>query len=634
MIAIGCENIEKSYGTDVILSDITFSLNEGEKLGIVGVNGAGKSTLINIICGNITEYGGNVYIAKDSRIGVLAQHTDFESNRSVYGEVLTAFSELLNLEEKLENLQSRMASGDTLAANDYSKLYERYVSLGGLEYKSRARSTLIGLGLTEKMFEMNASTLSGGQKTVLALAKLLLKNYDILILDEPTNHLDFKALDWLEKYLNSYNKTVIIISHDRYFLDNTTTKTLEIQNGKCKMYNGNYTKFVEQKSKDTEIQQKHYDNQQKEIARLRAYIEQQRRWNRERNIIAAESREKAIDRMVLVEAPDKEPENIKLKFAEAPQCANDVLQVFGLSKRYGEKVLFNNVDFLIKNKDRAFLLGDNGTGKSTMMKILMGFVGADKGEFEYGNRVEVAYYDQEYQGLTPENTVLDELYYSAESDISTTKIRTILGSFLFDGDDAFKKVADLSGGEKARLTFAKLILKPSNLLFLDEPTNHLDIGTREVLENALSEYGGTILAVSHDRYFIKKLASRILYLKNGSVSDYKMDYEHFAEYFNSCNTSDSNTSYSEKTSNKEDYLNEKKKRSDILKKKTRYQRLTQEIENTELKKAQIEDLMSTPEIAADYVKIGELSKESEELDKLLNEYYGEWEALDNELKDL
>ncbi len=633
IIAIGCDNIEKSFGVETVLSDVTFSLNEGERLGIVGVNGAGKSTLINIISGKISDFGGSVYVAKNSKIGVLQQHTEFSADNTVFCEAVSAFSDLIEAEKKLERLHERMNSGDVSATDEYARLYERFVENGGLEYKSRTRSTLIGLGLGEDKFELECDELSGGQKTVLALTKLLLLNYDILILDEPTNHLDFKALAWLEKFISNYGKTVLIISHDRYFLDKTTTMTLEIHNGKGKMYNGNYSSFIKQREKDKEITQKHYDNQQKEIARLRAYIEQQRRWNRERNIIAAESREKAIDRMKLVDAPEKEPEKMKLRFADAPECANDVLELTGLSKSFGDNKLFSDVSFLIKRKDRAFILGDNGTGKSTLLKILIGKHEADCGEFIYGNRVELAYYDQEYQELDPNNTVLDEIYYSADTDISTTRIRTILGSFLFNGDDVFKKVADLSGGEKARLTFAKLILKPSNLLVLDEPTNHLDINTREVLEEALSEYNGTVLAVSHDRYFIDKLATRILYLQNNSVSDYKMDYSHFAESYENSAPSGVMQAQTKQGHGKESYVNEKKRKSELLKKRTRYEKLTKLIEENESKIAEINELLSSEEVSSDYVKVQNLSLEIEELSNANASYYEEWEILYGELEE-
>lgn len=628
MIAVGCEKIEKSYGIDVILKDVTFALNEGEKMGIIGVNGAGKSTLINIICGNIKDYGGNIFISKGLKLGVLMQHTEFSSNLNVYDEALSAFEEVIELERKCDELQQKMSSGDPSLIDEYNKCYTKYKDLGGLEFRARTKSTLLGLGITEEMLTQNTDTLSGGQKTVLALAKLLLKKHDILILDEPTNHLDFKALSWLEKYITSYRKTVIIISHDRYFLDNTVNKILEIQNGKGKVYNGNYSDFVKQKEKNRDVEQKHYDNQQKEIARLRAYIEQQRRWNRERNIIAAESREKAINRMELIDAPEKDPEKIRLKFNEAPDCANDVLELFSLSKGYGSKLLFSDVSFLIKRKERAFILGDNGTGKSTLLKILTGHEKEYAGEYIFGNRVELAYYDQEYQGLDNDNTVLEELYYSVDSDISTTKIRTILGAFLFNGDDAFKYVRDLSGGEKARLTFAKIILRPSNLLILDEPTNHLDINTREVLENALLEYGGTVLAVSHDRYFINKLANRILYLGNNKVYDYKMDYAHFLETHISSETGDTeNIKDTVISSGKDNYLKEKKKRSDNLKKQTRIKKLESLIEENEARISDIDNQFSLPEISSDYVKLSELSKEQEEIQKILDEMYTELDLL-------
>lgn len=634
ILALTCDKIEKAFGVDKVLTNITFSLNEGERLGIVGVNGAGKSTLINIICGKISDYDGSVYIAKNYKVGVLQQHTDFKTDKTVYEEALLSFSELIDIEDKIEKLSKKMEDGDASVLSEYNRLYELFKNKGGLEYKSRTKSTLIGLGLGEDKFSLNCNSLSGGQKTVLALAKVLLQNNDIYIFDEPTNHLDFKAIEWLEKFISTCGKTVLIISHDRFFLDKTTTMTLEILNGSSKIYGGSYSYFVKQREKDREISQKHYDNQQKEIERLRAYIEQQRRWNRERNIIAAESREKAIDRMKLVNAPEKEPDKIKLSFSEAPECANEVLDIINLSKSYAEKNLFSEVNVLIKRKDKAFILGDNGTGKSTLLKILMGKVNADRGEFIYGNRVQMAYYDQEYQDLNPENTVLDELYYSTDTDVSLTKIRTILGAFLFTGDDVFKKVSDLSGGEKARLTFAKLILKPSNLLILDEPTNHLDINTREVLENALFEYGGTIIAVSHDRYFINKLATRILYLNNSALNDYKMDFSHFTDFLQNQANNENSFCKTEKSTNKENYLLEKKRKSDLLKKKNRYEKLTQLIEENEEKIADLTKRLESEEIASDYMIVQQLTQQCDELTKATESYYDEWEILDGELHEI
>ncbi len=528
MTAISISGVSLEFGTDVILDKISFSLNEGDKLGIVGVNGAGKSTLFKIIRGEYTPTDGSVFISKDKTVGMLEQNTGLEGDNTILGEMLASFSALISDEERLEALQKQLevTPADDELIRSYTSLADRFKQAGGYEFRSRCKGILKNLGFDERFHDLKISGLSGGQKTRLALAKLLITAPDILMLDEPTNHLDIETLGWLEDFLSGYKGTLLVISHDRFFLDKVTNKTLEIENTHAELYSGNYSRFVKLKAENREIRERQYKNQQKEIARIEAYIEQQHRWNRERNIIAAESRQKALDRMVKIERPEDLPDKIRLTFTKSGESGNDVLTVKDLTKSYPNKPLFSDVSFLVKKRDRLFIAGPNGVGKSTLIKIIAEKLAADSGSYEYGYNVTVGYYDQENQNLDPDNTVLDELWNCYEG-LTQTEIRSALALFLFKGDDIEKKVSVLSGGEKARLTMCKLILSKMNLLILDEPTNHLDINSREALENALSEFDGTIIAVSHDRYFISKLATRVLDLGVKPALDFFGSYEEY-----------------------------------------------------------------------------------------------------------
>lgn len=598
MIAIGCENISVSYGTDVVLDKITFSLNEGERLGIVGVNGAGKTTLLRFLTGEREPDEGKVFISKNLSVGVLKQHVGYESEKSVYDELISGFS----------------APSSDINATEAARG----------EYISRVKGFLKNLGFNEEQtYKLPVSSLSGGQKTRIALAALLLKNHDVLMLDEPTNHLDIPSLFWLEDYLKTNGKTVIIISHDRYFLDKVTTKTFEIENCKGKMYNGNYSFYAEQKRRDREIQEKHYKNQQKEIARIEAYIAKQRQWNRERNIIAAESREKQLTKMVREERPTALPDKIKLNFEFSGRSGDDVLSVRNISKRYGEKTLFSSVSFEIKYAERVFLFGENGCGKSTLIKIIAGRLPSDSGVIDCGYNVSVGYYDQENQDLTPENTVMDELWAENESK-SPGEIRALLAKFLFVGDDCFKLVSSLSGGERARLTLAKLIMSRHNFLILDEPTNHLDINSREALENALLEYEGTLLAVSHDRYFIDKLAKRMLVfgaVEEGKIFDYKGSYSEFNAYKAAYLTKNT-VCFEEKTesASKNEYIKKKEEASARRRAEHKIRVSKAEAEKIEIRLSEIEE-ESGGEAAFDPGKALKLYEEKEELEARLLELY-------------
>ncbi len=622
MISISCKNLSLSFGTDVLLDKVSFSIEKGDRVGVVGVNGAGKSTLMKIIVGEMQKDSGEVFIAGGETVGYLDQHATVSSDKSVLEEMLSNFSHLAAMKKRLDELELVMQSSDeaeaSSAATSFSRLSEEYKNEGGLEYVARTKSVLERMGFGEKYFDLPVSSLSGGQKTALALVGLILKNCSILILDEPTNHLDIESVEWLEGYIKGLKSTVIVVSHDRYFLDAVTTKTLDVENTHVALYNGSYTTFAEKKKRDREIYQRHYENQQKEIARLEAYIEQQRRWNRERNIIAAESREKAIERMDKLDKPENLPSGISFSFGEAIRSGNDVLSVRELSMAFDTKRLFENVSFEVKRCDRLFILGKNGTGKSTLLKILNSTVEPVGGDFEFGTNVKLGYYDQENQNLSSGNTVLDELW-NEYSSMTMTEIRSALALFRFCGDDVMKKVSVLSGGEKARLTLAKLMLSKVNLLILDEPTNHLDIASRETLEDAILAFKGTVIAVSHDRYFIKKLATRILRLENYGATMYEHGYEYYLNTASSI-VREGAPSIATTSSNKAEFLQRRENRAMERKREKDIAQTEKKIEETEKRISEIEEKMSG-ELATDYSALMEAEKERVELSEKLEELY-------------
>ncbi len=520
MIVFSCNGLSLSFGVDEILRGVSFSLNEGDKLGIVGVNGAGKSSLFKLITGEYEASDGDVFISKDKSVGILTQNANLDGEdeeQSILSFMYKAHPQIFELEHKIERLSAlaqELAEDITAAeknASDLVRATEEFASAGGLEYKTRCEGLLLRTGFGSEMHTAKISTLSGGQRTRLALARLLYSEPDILMLDEPTNHLDIDTLTWLENYLSAYKKTLMVISHDRYFLDRVTTKTLRIERCQAKLYPGCYSKATELYEAEREFNEKQYKIQQAEIARIKAHIEQQRSFGRERNFVTIRSREKALARMKLVEKPQGDLKDIRVTFNSAPESGNEVLRARELGMAFGENRLFSDVNFLIKRGERAFFVGPNGTGKSTLMKIIMRVLEPVHGYIEEGANIKIGYYDQENQGLDSTSTVIDELW-NAYPRMKETEVRNKLALFLFTGEDVYKSVASLSGGERARLTLCKLVLSDSNLLVLDEPTNHLDIGSREALEEAINNYNGTVVAVSHDRYFIDKLATRLLEL--------------------------------------------------------------------------------------------------------------------------
>ena len=653
MIAINVSDLTLRFGTTSVLEKVSFSLEENDKLGIIGANGSGKTSLFKLITGEYDAESGEVYISKGKTVGILSQYGAFDdaadagNGDTALEHMYAAFPSLLAAEKRLSELETLLADTadprHAVYTNEYTALHEKFLRDGGLEFRGRCRSTLLKLGFDEDAINKSVSLLSGGQKTRLALAIELCREPDILMLDEPTNHLDIETLGWLENYLIQYKKCVMVISHDRYFLDRVTNKTLAIEHHKAKLYNGNYTRSMEQRRIDKEIYEKHYREQQKEIARQEAYIAQQRQWNRERNIIAAESRQKLLDKMEKLEAPEKEARAIRMKFTSAIASGNDVLNIKKLSMGFGSKRLFDDLDFLVKRGDRLLIIGPNGCGKSTLIKLMMKKLSPTSGRIEEGYNVEVGYYDQENQNLDESKTVLDELW-DAYPNLTEQKIRSTLAWFKFYAEDVYKTVGVLSGGERARLTLSKLILSHMNLLILDEPTNHLDIDSKEALESALEEFDGTIIAVSHDRYFIDKLANRIIELKpdgyvDGDMFDFEVTrdghaYTEFREFTNArkerlaamgASTATATAKPADTPlSQKEQYLKNKQDAAEARKKANKIKKLTAEMEALEQELSKIEEEMNGS-AATDYKRVAELDLRKTEIEDRLLEIYEELE---------
>lgn len=641
MISISTSSLSYRIGVRDILTDVTFSLEDGDRLAIVGVNGSGKSTLMRLITGEYTPDAGAVYIAKDKTVGMLEQDDAFHTlqgedgspiDDTVLGQMYAAFPELCHMEARLAYLEKALPTAQeseiTHLSAEFATLNTRFAAEGGLHYKSRCRTFLERLGFPAEFHDMPIEKLSGGQRTRLALARLLSREPDILLLDEPTNHLDTDTMIWLEEHLAHYKKTLLLVSHDRYFLDRVTNKTLDIEHHTARLYRAPYTQYLKLKEEDRAAQEKKYAIQQKEIARQEAYIAQQRAWNRERNIIAAESREKALARMEKVEKPADAPQSIRFAFTGSGESGNDVLSIRRLSKSFPGKTLFSQLNVEVKKRDRLLILGPNGCGKSTLIKILLGKMAPDSGVVEFGYNVTVGYYDQENQNLDPSKTVLDELW-DAYPTLTQTEIRNTLALFLFRGDDIEKTVSVLSGGERARLTLAKLILSRMNVLILDEPTNHLDIQSREALETALLGFDGTIVAVSHDRYFISKLATRILALDADACLDFHGNYEAYLEdrARRAAPAADASTETEAQTSSgKEQYLARKQEAARLRQRARRRITIADDIAKVEKQLADVQDELFGP-AASDYQRAAELEDERITLEDRLMQLYEEEEDL-------
>ena len=635
MIALSASEINLSFGTDVILKDITFAINDGDRLGVIGVNGAGKTSLFKIINGEYTPDSGAVYIQKGHTVGILEQNAKLSSlpaDMTCIEYMFTAYPDLLALEREIERTEAALSSakGDeimTLTAR-LNEQNARFAREGGLEFRSRCRGMLLRLGFDDELIGRKTNTLSGGQYTRLALARLLATEPDILMLDEPTNHLDIDALAWLESFLSNYKKTVIIISHDRYFLDRTTNKTLWLRYGKARLYNGSYSKCKAQSEAEAASLEKRYKEQQKEIARIQANIEFQRRCNQEHNYVTIRAKEKQLARMEKVELAPKDEKNIRLRFTSEEESTGNVMEACDLDFSYGDKVLIRNLSFLIRRNERVMFLGANGTGKSTLMKLINSMLTPKGGKITLGYNIKIGYYDQENRGLTDSNTVFGELReeYPDKTDL---ELRSTLALFLFDADDIQRSVSTLSGGERARLTLAKLILKKVNLLVMDEPTNHLDIGSCEALENALLAFEGTIVAVSHDRYFINRIATRIIELapeREKGMIDYPLESydDAFTEYMRIRESRNLMLQHDRKpqaqTDAKADF--EEKKRE-----KARLRSEEKKKERANIKIAELEEELSTLEeelfgdAASDYIRAAEIEKRKEEIEEELLELY-------------
>ncbi|WP_338627353.1 ABC-F family ATP-binding cassette domain-containing protein [Clostridium baratii] len=641
MIVLSCRNIKKSYGIQDVLKDVTLSVNEGDKVGIIGPNGEGKSTLFKILSKNITPDDGDMFIDKNKTIGYLSQHLSLQSDNTIYEEVSSVFQHLINLENKIKDLEIKMkepydeanASYHEKLIKDYTTSQELYENRGGYTYRGNISKVLKGLGFLEDDFNKVITTLSGGQKTRIALCKLLLQNPDILLLDEPTNHLDLEAIEWLEEFLKSYKGTLLVISHDRFFLDAVTNRTFQVINGHVNCYNAPYTKYLELKEKDYEAKLKAYNLQQAEIQRQEEIIQKFRSFNREKSIRRAESREKALEKMERLNAPDKEKGASKIQFETAVKSGYDVLHIENLSKSFEDKNLFNNISFDLKRGEKIALIGDNGRGKTTLLNIIMGKLKADSGKAILGTNVNVGYYDQEQSDLDQNKTILDEVW-DTFPDLTTTKIRTALGSFLFTGDDVFKEIKNLSGGEKCRINILKLMLSQSNFLLLDEPTNHLDIPSREALENAILNYDGSMLIVSHDRYFLNKVINKIVELKETGMDEYLGNYNYYMEKKQNPSRFEVYEEVSNgktKTQVKEEKKKVKLAQKEIRIKKTRLREVESSISENEALLEKLNNDLCLEEIYSNPKEAERVNKEISNTELVIESLYEEWETLSEEL---
>ena len=641
-MVLSCSHISKSFGTDEIIKDATFNIEDREKAAIIGINGAGKSTLLKIIVGELSADQGEVAFAKDSTYGYLAQHQNLSSDNSIYDEVLSTRQDILSMEASIRRMEEDM---NNLSGNELDTLMEQYTRLthdfdlaGGYAYRSEVTGVLKGLGFGENDFSLNVNTLSGGQKTRVALSKLLLSKPDIILLDEPTNHLDMNSISWLEGFLSDYKGSVIIVAHDRYFLDKIVSKVIEIDNGTVTTFSGNYTDYASKKAILRNMQLKAYMNQQREIKHQEEVITKLKQFNREKSIKRAESREKMLDKIQILDKPSALNDKMNIRLEPGIESGNDVLKVTGLSKAFDGNRLFNNISFEIKKGERVALIGNNGTGKTTILKILNGIIPADSGVVELGSNVYIGYYDQEHHVLDPDKTLFQEIQ-DAYPDLNNTRIRSTLAAFLFTGDDVFKYIRELSGGEKGRVSLAKLMLSNANLLILDEPTNHLDITSKEILENALNSYTGTVLYVSHDRYFINSTATRIIELTANTLVNYIGNYDYYLEKKDiltaavikeSVSPTDSdNTSVSSNT--KEQWLSSKEEQARLKKLKNNLARVEEQISSIEERLKEIDEEYMNPDIGSNTGRLMELHKEKEELDDKLNNLYEQWEEISTEI---
>ena len=635
---LSCQGISKSFGEKVILEDASFHIEEREKAALIGNNGAGKTTLLRIIMEEIHADAGQVVLAKDKRIGYLAQYQDVQGHLSVYEELLSTKQYIIDMEERLRAMEVQMknASGEELdrLMNSYTRLTHEFELENGYAYKSELMGVLNGLGFTEEDFTKQVATLSGGQKTRVALGKLLISKPDILLLDEPTNHLDMESIAWLETYLLNYPGAVFIVSHDRYFLDKVVTKVIEIDAGQVHMYVGNYSAYAEKKAQLRDAQYKAYLNQQREIKHQEAVIVKLKSFNREKSIKRAESREKMLNKIQRIDKPVEVQSQMRLSLEPRVVSGNDVLTVEDLAKSFPQQKLFSNISFQIKRGERVALIGNNGTGKTTMLKILNGLLDADAGSFSLGAKVQIGYYDQEHHVLHAEKTIFEEISDTYPT-LTETQIRNMLAAFLFTGDDVFKVISSLSGGERGRVSLAKLMLSEANFLILDEPTNHLDIASKEILEEALNSYTGTVLYVSHDRYFINQTATRILDLTNQSVVNYIGDYDYYLEKKEELTEKYAPTAQEATEEAKEEtpsegkltWQQQKEEQARKRKQENELKKVEKRIEELETRDKEIDDTLVLPDVCTNVGRCAELSREKDKIQAELEELYEKWEEL-------
>ena len=637
---LSCQGISKSFGEKVILNDASFHIEEREKAALIGNNGAGKTTLLRIIMNEISADSGQVVLMKDKKIGYLAQYQDVSGHRTVYEELITTKQYIIDMEDRMRAIEVQMknASGEELdrLMNTYTRLTHEFELENGYAYKSELMGVLKGLGFTDEDFAKQVETLSGGQKTRVALGKLLISKPDILLLDEPTNHLDMESISWLETYLLNYPGAVFIVSHDRYFLDKVVTKVIEIDAAQVRMYSGNYSAYAEKKAQLRDAQYKAYLNQQRDIKHQEAVIVKLKSFNREKSIRRAESREKMLGKIQRIEKPTEVQSQMRLSLEPRVVSGNDVLTVEELSKSFPEQTLFTDISFQIKRGERVALIGNNGTGKTTMLKILNDLIPADSGTFSLGSKVQIGYYDQEHHVLHAEKTIFEEISDTYPT-LTETEIRNMLAAFLFTGDDVFKVISSLSGGERGRVSLAKLMLSEANFLILDEPTNHLDIASKEILEEALNSYTGTVFYVSHDRYFINQTATRILELTNQAVVNYIGDYDYYLdkkeeltekyapvqqETVTVQETTPATASEGKLTwqQQKEEQARKRKQEAELKKTEAR-------IEELETRDKEIDETLVLPDVCTNVGRCAELSREKDKIQQELEELYEKWETL-------
>ena len=637
---LSCQGISKSFGEKVILEDASFHIEEREKAALIGNNGAGKTTLLRIIMNELHADSGQVVLMKDRQIGYLAQYQDVQGHRTVYEELLSTKQYIIDMEERMRSMELEMkhASGEELdrLMNSYTRLTHEFELENGYAYKSELMGVLNGLGFAEEDFNKQVATLSGGQKTRVALGKLLISKPDILLLDEPTNHLDMESIAWLETYLLNYPGAVFIVSHDRYFLDKVVTKVVEIEAGHVRMYSGNYSAYAEKKAQLRDAQYKAYLNQQRDIKHQEAVIVKLKSFNREKSIKRAESREKMLNKIQRIEKPLEVRSQMRLSLEPRVVSGNDVLTVEELAKSFPQQKLFSNISFQIKRGERVALIGNNGTGKTTMLKILNGLLDADAGSFSLGAKVQIGYYDQEHHVLHAEKTIFQEISDTYPT-LTETEIRNMLAAFLFTGDDVFKEISALSGGERGRVSLAKLMLSEANFLILDEPTNHLDIASKEILEEALNSYTGTVFYVSHDRYFINQTATRILELTNQAVVNYIGDYDYYLDKKEELTekyapvqqetVTVQETAPATASEGKLTWQQQKEEQARKRKQEAELKKTEAQIEELETRDKEIDETLVLPDVCTNVGRCAELSREKDKIQQELEELYEKWETL-------